>query len=147
MKKKEKRYHRKVSGKVASVFIQEVYLPKAKTYRDKYSSIYTGYYDYICACVSNSRRKNNDWWNNDKTCDNMYNRSTGNTMTFIAIADMLTKHIETFIKQYGYYCCMVDGTDERRITTYFKMVRHYAKKKKLKLTTVATDDGLLCWFE
>lgn len=146
MKKKEKRYHKKVGNKAVSLYIQEVYLPK-KTYTYKTDVIETSYYEFIGACVSNSRRTNNDWWNGDKKCNKMYNRSTGNSGTFITIAAMMTAHISTFIKEYGWYCCMIDGTDDHRMETYIKMACHYAKKNNISLTTVATDDGLLCWFE
>ena len=148
MKKHEKRYHKTIGNKVASVYIKEVYLPKSITFSYAGSSISTSYYEYICACVSNSKRTNNDWWNDDKkACDKMWNRSTGTATTFVSIADMAVKHADAFIKEYGYYCCMIDATDNKRLDTYFKMVYHYAKKKHLTITTVATDDGLLCWFE
>ena len=147
MKKKEKRYHRVVGDKVASVFIKEVYLPKTKTYADEYDVINVNYYEYIGACVSSNKRTNNDWWNGDKRGNKLHNRSTGNVRTFATVIDVLTKHVNAFINEYGYYCCMVDATDERRMLTYIKTVRHYAKKHKLTLTMVATDDGLVCLFE
>lgn len=148
MKKKEKRYHRTVGNKVVSIYIKEVYLPKAKvfTYKDG-ESICTSYYEYIGACVSNSKRINNDWWNGDKHGNKLHNRSTGTTTTFITIANTMIKHAEEFMKEYGWYCCMIDGTDDHRMNTYIKIAYHYAKKKDLTLITVATDDGLLCWFE
>ena len=45
MKKNEKRYHETVNNKVASVYIQENYLPKTRTFTDCADSITTTYYD------------------------------------------------------------------------------------------------------
>lgn len=147
MKKQEKRYHKEVKNKIASLYIEEHYLPKSTKFEYNNNCIETIYYDFIGACVSNSRRTNNDWWTGDKRCNKLHNVSTGDISTFIAIVSMLEKHIHTFIKEYGYYCCMIDGTDDHRTETYMKMVYHYAKKHHLSVTVVATDDGALCYFE
>lgn len=149
MKKNHKRYHMVSNNKVASVYIDEVYLPDGDRFQKFYDgvdTITTCYYEYIGVCVSNSRRTNNDWWRGDKTSDKMYNTSTGNGATFVAIADMLEQHIDEFILRYGYYCCMFEPTDDRRRRVYMRMVKHYCKERGLDWHyVIADDDTLLYW--
>ena len=158
MKKNEKRYHKTIGGKVASVYINEVYASNKpvtfvgnglrSAYRDKYtnetwlttSTIKTYYYEYIGACVSNSRRFNNDWWNGDKNGDVVYNKSTGNIRTLMAIVDILENHIISFIDTYGYYICEFEGTDKHRNDTYRRMVHKMTHKYGLTYRAIESDN-------
>ena len=161
MKKNEKRYHKTVGGKVASVYINEVYAEGNKkesfvgkalwsAYTDKYTDamalsnsaiVKTHYYDYIGICVSNSRRFNNDWWNGDKRGDAVHNKSTGNIRTLVAIADMLEQHIIKFINEYDYYVCAFEPTDERRESAYRRMMHKMARKNGLTYRSIKNTSG------
>ena len=141
MKKNEKRYHMHVGNKVASVYIQEIYLDKTYTYTDATATINTRYYEYIGICVSNGRRTNNDWWNGDKDGDKFYNKSTGNVTTFKAIIDALAINILEFYRIYGYYCCVFEPTDMHRRKTYLKAFKHICKKCHLDYRYVIKDDN------
>jgi hypothetical protein len=149
MKKNQKKYTKELrNGMVASLYITERYWSKAFTVTDKDDSITTMYYEEIGAIVGRTRRQCNDWYNGDKTGNKLYNKMTGaNAEGFLAIISMMNTHIDKFISAYGYYCCMIDGTDDKRMKTYIKAVFHYCNKKHISLKTVATDDGLLCWME
>lgn len=163
MKKNHKRYHKTLGGKVASVYVNEVYSNGnnkmsfvgrhlwAGHYADfqgKYvdslsmgrNIIQTHYYEYIGVCVSNSRRFNNDWWNGDKRGDIVYNKSTGNIRTIVAIVDMLEQHVLKFVNIYGYYVCMFDPTDEHRENVYRRMMHKMAVKNDLKYRAIKNDE-------
>ena len=161
MKKDEKRYHKTVGNKTASVYISEVYSNGNKkmtfigkslwsAYSDKYTDVMaltnntvvkTHYYEYIGICVSNSRRFNNDWWNGDKCGDVVHNKSTGNIRTLVAIADMLEQHIVKFVDIYDYYICIFDPTDEHRESTYRKMMHKMARRNDLTYRAIKDKDG------
>lgn len=159
MKKKERRYHKTVGNRVASVYISEVYKSNkdmvftGKTlwsgYRDKYTdaislssnTVETHYYEYISICVGRSRRFNNDWYRGDKRGDVVLNKSTGNIRTIVAIADMLEQHIIEFIDTYGYYICIFDPTDEHRESAYRKMMHKMAYKHGLTYRAIKDEDG------
>lgn len=160
MKKNEKRYHKTIGNKIASVYIDEVYVNGNKkisfmgktlwsSYSDKYtdalslcnSVIETYYYEYIGVCVSNSRRFNNDWWNGDKHGDAVHNKSTGNIKTIVAIADMLEQHIINFIDTYGYYICIFDPTDKHREGAYKRMMHKMTHKHGLTYRAIKDEDG------
>lgn len=142
MNKDEIRYHNKVGNKIASVYIQETFLDHSTDFYgyDKGNTITTSYYDYIGICVSNSRRLNNDWWNGDRQGNKLNNKSTGNIKCLTTIVKTLERHIDTFFKNYNYYCCMIEYTDEHRKNTYDKMINHYCKKNNLKPYCVTVDD-------
>ena len=141
MKRNEKRYHETIGNKVASVYIQEVYLDKTYVFTDYTETIETRYYEYIGICVGKSKRSNNDWWNGDKDGDKLYNKSTGNINTLISIIDTLTLHILEFYNQYKYYCFVFEPTDDHRRKTYMKAVKHICKKACLDYRYVIKDDN------
>ena len=150
MTKKHKRIHVTVNNKVASIYINEVYLPNGDRFQkftDGLDTINTSYYEYLGICVGNKRRENNDWWNNDKCqLEKKYNKSTGSITTFTAITHVLEAHIDNFINTYGYYCCMFEPTDTRRRKTYMKMINYYCKKRNLINYYVIVDkDTFLYW--
>ena len=140
MKKNEIRYHNKIGNKVTSVYIEETFLNHSIDFSDKENTVTTSYYDYIGICVSNNKRLNNDWWNGDKQGNKLENKSTGNIKCLATIAKTLERHIDTFFKNYDYYCCMIEYTDEHRKNTYDKMINHYCKKNNLRPCCVTVDD-------
>ena len=161
MKKDEKRYHKTIGDKTASVYISEVYAKGNKkesfigkslwsAYSDKHTDamalsnsnvVETHYYEYIGICVSSSRRFNNDWWNGDKHGDMVHNKSTGNIRTLVAIADMLEQHIIKFIDMYDYYICVFDPTDEHREGAYRRMMHKMARKHGLTYRAIKDEYG------
>lgn len=144
MKKHEKRYHVSINNKVASIYIDEVYLPESDRFQrftDGTETIHTCYYEYIGICVGNSKRSNNDWWNGDKSGWKLYNKSTGTASTFKAIVDTLAIHVLEFYCTYGYYCCVFEPTDKRRRKTYMKAIKHICKKSNLDYRYVIKDDN------
>ena len=148
MKRNEKRYHEVIGNKVASVYIQEFYLPKAQTFDDGTNTITTSYYENIGVCVSNSRRTNNDWWNGDKSGNRLYNKSTGTASTFMEIVDTLTVHVLEFCIKYGYYCCVFTPTDSHRRKVYMSVLKHVCKKCNLTYRYVLCDDDeIMVWIE
>lgn len=148
MKKHEKRYHEVVGNKVASVYIQEFYFPKFRTFTDGTDTIETQYTENISICVGKSRRANNDWFNGDKTGDKIHNKSTGNIATFMSIVDTLTLHILEFHHIYGYYCCTFTPTDDKRRKTYLKAIKHLCRECYLTFKYVICDDNeLMIWIE
>lgn len=144
-KKKIKRIHQEVAGKVASIYIKEHYVPKCnQVFTDGYDIIDTCYYEEIGVCVGNARRENNDWWNGDKKEYRKDNKSTGNNATFLSIIKTLENHINDFISKYNYYCIMFTGTDKRRQETYEKAIKYFCRKYNKNSTWVITDvmDGI-----
>ena len=148
MKKNEKRYHKVIGNKVASVYIQEFYLDKSYRYTDDTEIIDTCYYENISICVGKNRRANNDWYNGDKSGNKIHNKSTGTITTFMGIIDMLTLHILEFYHTYGYYCCTFTPTDDKRRKAYFKAIKRLCKKCYLTYRyVICDDDELMIWIE
>lgn len=139
------RYHRNIeNNQVASVYIDEVYLKKMSSFSDDACTIRTGYYEYIGIIIGKCRRLNNDWWNGDKVGNKVHNKSTGKDIRgLIAIFDELIAHVLTFINNYGCYCAMVSGTDERRVTVYHHFIKRLCKQCNLEFTFVDTPEGRL----
>lgn len=146
MKKYEKRYHKAIDNKVASVYIDEVFLPKERVFDDGTETMTICYYEYIGICVSNNKRFNNDWWNGDKKGNAIYNKSTGNIKSILAIADMLSIHIDNSIATYGNYCCMLEPTDTHRRKAYMRMIKNYCNKRNLDYYYVIIDTNTLLYW-
>ena len=146
MYKNHVRIHKQCGNKVASVYIDEVYLNKPLKVNTR-SNITTTYYDCLGICVSKDKRLNNDWWAGDKRSFKLDNKCTGDIKTILAIQDAIYTRVEDFRKEYGFYCCLFEATDDKRKDTYDKMFKRYVKRHdEVDWYKTTYEDGAILYY-
>lgn len=139
MRKHETRVHKRIGDKVVSVYFTTRHTTRFTMSTGSYTC-YDYQYTWFGACVSKSRRRNNDWYDGSKN-STLINRCTGDIKTITHIYDTVSEYVLNKVLIKGYLFIKFNGSDSKRCITYLMMYRRFMKAHSELECTIQEQEG------